>query len=453
MPRQDANRIIPSDIGARLRKIRKERGITLQAVAEETGFSIGKLSNIERGQMPTIQDIETISSCINIKIEQLLLKQSNVEVIERIKADLTLVSIYLSLNLLSTSESLLSKIHNQVESLDLNELLPAVYFSWGEYYLRINDYLKASTYFKKVINSKTNHLEIHKYRLKSLNALSTLEYIEGDVYSALRYVESAERVFQSGDVLIEDQDKINTYFNCIVFNMHIDRLDHALKYCHAIEQFSEGKMYQLSQYIQGIIYYLKRKPAEAIRNITKSMNHFRNENDIENLILCLNALYVIYKSDPMQFQDLIFVIENHVLEELIKIELKKDEPEKVIIFFQLMISMSIRDMKIEFAERLLQHCDGLLISYDVPKLKFRNHHLWAQLYRSIKQLDKELTYLELALSTMEDDSSVEKAMVMAEYGFATNEQGPYRDAVEIFYKSVKAHYDLPHHTLIPAPRF
>lgn len=451
--KHEDNRIIPPDIGGRLRKIRKGKGATLQSLAEETGFSIGKLSNIERGaQKPTLQDIETMCSCLGVKLDQVIRRPLNTEVVERIKADMTLVSIYLSLNLLSTAESLLSTIHNKVESLDLNELLPSVYFSWGDYYLKIKDYIKASTYFKKVINSKASNEEIYKFRVKSLNALSTLEFAQSDIHSALHFFEMAERVCTNPEMNVEIEERVNTFFNGAVLNLHINRLDHALKYCYEIETITKGKMFELSKFIQGIIFYLKKKPHEAINNITGCMSYFRSENDVEYLILSLNALYVIYKSDPMNYQHLISIIENEVVQELIEQKAPPYSQQKTVEFFHLLISMLLKDRNLEFAEKLLHQSDLRLEQINDPNLSYKSFHLWANYYRILKHKDKEIYFLKKALKQTEEDS-IENALVLTELGFAQEEKGPYFEAIEIFYKVFSEQYQTMHHSLIPNPRF
>lgn len=59
-------------IGAALRRWRKNRGLTLQAVADRTGLSIGYLSQIERDlASPTLDNLWRICQVLNIPIHRL----------------------------------------------------------------------------------------------------------------------------------------------------------------------------------------------------------------------------------------------------------------------------------------------------------------------------------------------------------------------------------------------
>lgn len=68
------------DFARRLREIRKQRNLTLDAVAERTGFTKGYLSKIERGiNTPPIASLATISRALQIDMSELLSTSGNEE--------------------------------------------------------------------------------------------------------------------------------------------------------------------------------------------------------------------------------------------------------------------------------------------------------------------------------------------------------------------------------------
>lgn len=61
------------DFARRLREIRKQRNLTLDALAAQTGFTKGYLSKIERGiNTPPIASLATISRALQIDMSELL---------------------------------------------------------------------------------------------------------------------------------------------------------------------------------------------------------------------------------------------------------------------------------------------------------------------------------------------------------------------------------------------
>jgi len=56
-------------LGERIRQLRKASGRTLARIAEETGLSIGHLSQVERGlSAPTIRHLQLIASALGVKM-------------------------------------------------------------------------------------------------------------------------------------------------------------------------------------------------------------------------------------------------------------------------------------------------------------------------------------------------------------------------------------------------
>jgi DNA-binding XRE family transcriptional regulator len=68
-----AKKIILIQFGNTLRKLRLERGLTQEQLANELGVEISQISRIERGIINTsITNLYAISSVLNIEIHELL---------------------------------------------------------------------------------------------------------------------------------------------------------------------------------------------------------------------------------------------------------------------------------------------------------------------------------------------------------------------------------------------
>ncbi|MHC1743358.1 MAG: helix-turn-helix domain-containing protein [Syntrophobacteraceae bacterium] len=70
---QQAPVIIEAEIGKRIRRFRKERQITLDQLAEKTGFSKGYLSKVEKSdKAPPVSTLGNIARALNVTISALL---------------------------------------------------------------------------------------------------------------------------------------------------------------------------------------------------------------------------------------------------------------------------------------------------------------------------------------------------------------------------------------------
>jgi transcriptional regulator with XRE-family HTH domain len=64
-----AERDTMATLGGKIRQLRKASGRTLARIAEETGLSIGHLSEVERGlSAPTIRHLQLIASVLGVKM-------------------------------------------------------------------------------------------------------------------------------------------------------------------------------------------------------------------------------------------------------------------------------------------------------------------------------------------------------------------------------------------------
>src|SRR5512135_2781894 len=74
---QQAPVIIESEIGKRIKRFRKERKITLDQLAEKTGFSKGYLSKVEKSdKAPPVSTLGNIARALHVTISALLDEES-----------------------------------------------------------------------------------------------------------------------------------------------------------------------------------------------------------------------------------------------------------------------------------------------------------------------------------------------------------------------------------------
>ncbi len=84
MPKKKAEKLVP--IGKKIKKARTSKKVTLQALANETGFSVVYIKSIESGKaIPPVGTLLQISRALKID-SSLLLKEQNANVKDRVKA-------------------------------------------------------------------------------------------------------------------------------------------------------------------------------------------------------------------------------------------------------------------------------------------------------------------------------------------------------------------------------
>lgn len=64
---------LDSAVGTRIRSLRKSRGLALKTIATQTGFSIGFLSQIERGlSSPTLRALVTLADAMQVNLADII---------------------------------------------------------------------------------------------------------------------------------------------------------------------------------------------------------------------------------------------------------------------------------------------------------------------------------------------------------------------------------------------
>src|SRR5688572_14993254 len=72
------------DLGARLRDARQNRGLSLRALAEKTGFSASFLSQIELGQAsPSLGSLQRIADALGVTVAGLVANEGGAGVVLR----------------------------------------------------------------------------------------------------------------------------------------------------------------------------------------------------------------------------------------------------------------------------------------------------------------------------------------------------------------------------------
>ncbi len=74
------------NIGSKIRKLRKEKKLTLEELSKKTGLSLSYISLIERGlKNPSLKALEKIAECFGINPAMLFLNEGNIEEKENIE--------------------------------------------------------------------------------------------------------------------------------------------------------------------------------------------------------------------------------------------------------------------------------------------------------------------------------------------------------------------------------
>ena len=59
-------------IGKRVRKYRRQKGLSQERLGELVGFSQSKISKIENGDWDSLSDLRSIAGALEVKIEELV---------------------------------------------------------------------------------------------------------------------------------------------------------------------------------------------------------------------------------------------------------------------------------------------------------------------------------------------------------------------------------------------
>lgn len=83
--------MMEEEVHVKIKRIRKQKKMTLKNMSEETGFSISFLSQMERGVSPiTMTSLSIIASALNIKIKDLFVEPEMKEEFVRRDSDIEL---------------------------------------------------------------------------------------------------------------------------------------------------------------------------------------------------------------------------------------------------------------------------------------------------------------------------------------------------------------------------
>ena len=64
-------------IGERVRKYRRQKGLSQEQLGERVGFSQSKISKIERGDWDSLSDLRLIAKGLEVPIEELVKDESD----------------------------------------------------------------------------------------------------------------------------------------------------------------------------------------------------------------------------------------------------------------------------------------------------------------------------------------------------------------------------------------
>lgn len=244
------NKLGLTDIGQIIRKVRKEKGLRLEDVADEN-ISPATISNIERGVSHVRQDkAYYLLEKLNIAVEDIpTILLGEKRQLNDLKFELDLVESMKRTGLLKEAMETL----NQLDVLDEHPYAPIYHWLKGTILLFQNKYQKAERSFTEAIRlSKNNrYATIENIEAYSFNDLGLCCYYESDLDRALQFSKSGLDAFNS------DGKKVVKYILIQNQATYLERLGRTVEALQIVEEIWD-ELLQINKTDTALgLYWLK----------------------------------------------------------------------------------------------------------------------------------------------------------------------------------------------------
>jgi len=451
----------PEVVGRKIREIRKEKkNLTIIQLAKMLGYATGKLSNIEKGKRAKfpINELREIANALDEPLESFLHDESGQDDIEVeiIKQKISLAKHRLVAGLINGLKQTLSDLQEAAEKLALRDLMIHINFLWAEYYRELIDYEMASEYYKEILNTEVHDREAVEVKMRSFNALASLQMKEQQLKEAIMTLRTALNWIERQDRIL-NIDRSNVHYNLTLLYFRVGYLDLAEYHVQTCLEITKGKSeqaYYHALYLLSITYWMKEKYIQARTLLFESMNWFQRQKDLGSLFNSLELIFLIHHVKP----DLIFVEMLNDIREFLNVKVPDNIlPQKLRCLYRL-IMFEIQHGNYSMAQEMLDTCKSYLSEYSIED-GYRVYLLEALLIRnSSKDKKKEQSALEKALNYFsETDSSPQKAVTLYHLGRLTfSWNNPYyEEALNIFSGIFSNHANFDHKILsiLPSARY
>ncbi|TDT71753.1 diguanylate cyclase (GGDEF)-like protein [Hypnocyclicus thermotrophus] len=179
------------------------------------------------------------------------------------------------LNLLLEMVSLYKKVN-------LKDELIGLYFEIGNIFYDIRDYVKASEYFFKAYNYRSD-IEDKSFLYILYNNIAILEYHIGEYEKAYYYMLlSLEEILKhSKEYSIQNDNKIIPFLNISQILLKLNEYNKALKYLKIAEVFI--KFYNLTEFENTLFYLLNKTYLKLNKKIKKHSLHLMKTNNKKSI--------------------------------------------------------------------------------------------------------------------------------------------------------------------------
>ncbi|MGV2885886.1 helix-turn-helix domain-containing protein [Paenibacillus taichungensis] len=428
----------PEMVGRKIREIRTEKkNLTIPQLAKKLGYATGKLSNIETGKRAKfkLEELEEIAKALEEPLESFLKDVSDeyLNELENIKQKISLAKHRLSAGLVNGLKPTLTELQETIESLAVRDVMVHLNFLWAEYYRELFDYDLSSEYYKEILNTEVYDKEAIEVKMRTFNALASLQLIEGHLKESVLTLRTALNFIEKHDGVL-NIDKANVHYNLTLIYFRVGYLELAEFHVQSCLEITKGKneqAYYHALYLLSITYWLKERFEQAVKLLFESMNWFQRQKDLGSLFNSLEFIFLIHHVKP----NLIFIEMFKDIREFFNVMVPGHIlPQKLRCFYKL-IEFEMEQENYLIAQEMLDRCKGYLSDNSI-KDGYKLYLLEARLIR-ITSMDEEaeMVALEKALTYFApSDRSLQKAAVLSQLGKlkATCENTFYEETLSIF---------------------
>ncbi|WP_433708981.1 helix-turn-helix domain-containing protein [Paenibacillus illinoisensis] len=427
----------PESVGRKIREIRKKKEYTLIDLANTLGYATGKLSNIEKGKRAKFpyEELVDIAKVLEEPVELFIIDESDQYITEQenLRQQISLAKHRLSAGLLNGLKASLQELQENIEKLSLKSMIIHINFLWGEYYRELLDYDMAMEYYNEVINAEAYDKETVEVKIRTYNALASLQLQERHIKDAITTLKKALNFIEKEDRVLS-LDISNVHYNLTLLYIHVGYMDLAEYHVQTCIETIEGKSeqaYYHALYLLSITYWMKEEYENARTLLFRSMNWFQRQRDLASLFSSLEFIFVMYRVKPHLIIEDMF----EYLREFTAVKVPENIVSQKVRCLYMLIEFEIERKEYVIAQSILAVCKDYIKEYSIAD-GYRAFVLEALLLRKFSIDSKEeRAAFEKALGFFEkSDRSPQKANILYQLGKL---DGPgrmdlYEQALSIF---------------------
>lgn len=451
----------PIRIGEKIRYYRKQKKISLRDIADRHKiFSLGKLSNIENGNLSTvnIEDIEILCNLMDIPIEYIL-DPNREETIERYKHRLLTIRHFLNSYFYSKLEEELDEIEADLKEKNIKELEPLLFMIQGIYYEKSNQDDLAEEKFLIVVRYPDPNKDFSHIRLQCMNALYYIAFKQQKRSKVYQYFSPTLQILNDFIHHETNEDVAYAYYNLAVSSLYTGRNELAIQYSgKALRYIDNDFKYQI-KLLMSIPLVFMNEIETACHTLNEVIHYFEKVHDLPNLHTSFYVLFYLSQLNKKNISEYVKTylrLFEHQLSDEKFLESKDiQEVSYRVKLLHIAISYFIAMNQYPEAMQLIERCLSITERYSSLREIHANTYYLASKIASNKLLQRE--YLKLALDHLTDVETFIKGLILHELGCL--EEGPisyFKQSSQIFHAAFTSHLNLVHELMkdhIPMPKY